>query len=106
MSIATAKLTCHELVKSRNGSYPSLMAAAVNVLKLNFIIYVLIKTHSFNTCIAVVNPLSHKTPSDKTVYWKEKAQINVAKFFCAKTYNLLKTITDFYSLFLSIIDSC
>ena len=34
MSIAAAKLTCYELVKSRNGSYPSLMAAAVNVLIL------------------------------------------------------------------------
>ena len=32
MSIAAAKLTCYELVNSRNGSYPSLMAAAVNVL--------------------------------------------------------------------------
>ena len=31
MSIAAAKLTCYGLVKSRNGSYPSLMAAAVKL---------------------------------------------------------------------------
>ena len=52
MSIAAAKLTCYELEKSRNGSYPSLMAAAVNVLILAIGIFLLASAYFVNyTCI-------------------------------------------------------